>query len=186
MRLLTSLMQTSSQSGMSVPSTSASGRQHLSPVPTKALPLPHAGPSSSRSQPPHVGCLVSQQSSGRRTPTQTNVLPPVPVTQAQAQDQRSSASSSHVALCGGSWIGEYGLPAGSRSGGDGRTASPLPTQIGRRSPAHTKVPNYSMPLSTSVAGLKPVLCPSTTGTHPYGGSGNCSSGSNGLQHPQPS
>lgn len=100
---------------------------------TKAPPLPPVGPSSSLSQPLREDCLASQQSSSRRTPTQTDGPPPIPVSQAQAQDQ-SSALSLHLAPGGGSWKGEYGLPAGPRSGGAGRTTSPLPTQIGRRSP----------------------------------------------------
>ncbi|EJD02304.1 Pkinase-domain-containing protein [Fomitiporia mediterranea MF3/22] len=187
----------------------ASGRQHLPPLPPPPLTKPPLPPSSSaRGQPPRLQAL--QQSSGRRTPTQAEAPPPPhyapppvpgqssqgqtqnqnqnpPTVQTPTQSQNPALLTPSSSTSGGGWKGEYGLPAGPRSGQgvNSRATSPLPG-FGRRSPGgvntHTKAPSYSATTASSnmSAGVKTAPRPNTSGGHPYA---TASSGTTTLQPP---
>ncbi|KAL5511240.1 STE11_2 [Sanghuangporus vaninii] len=197
-----------SSSGSGSGSNLGSGRPHLPPLPPPPrtqMPLPPS--QGSRGQP---GRLLA--GSGRRTPTQAEAPPPphyapppVP-SQAPQQNQQGSAiaqtptqsqnpvllTPSSSASAAGGWKGEYGLPAGPRSGqgvnASSRATSPLPGGLGRRSPGgvntHTKAPSYSAS-STNSASIKTAPRPNTSGGHPYATAGSSSSGgsSSSLQPP---
>ncbi|KAL5532741.1 STE11 [Sanghuangporus sanghuang] len=197
-----------SSSGSGSGGNLGSGRPHLPPLPPPPrtqMPLPPS--QGARGQP---GRLLA--GSGRRTPTQAEAPPPphyapppVP-SQAPQQNQQGPAiaqtptqsqnpallTPSSSASAAGGWKGEYGLPAGPRSGqgvsASSRATSPLPGGLGRRSPGgvntHTKAPSYSAS-STNSASIKTAPRPNTSGGHPYATAGGSSSGgsSSSLQPP---
>lgn len=137
-------------SGVNQHHTSNSGpRLNLPPLPPPPRSQPPLPPSNSSTpsrerQQTRFQALTSQQSTGRRTPTQFEApqyaLPPVPP-QSQSQSQLQTPVTQQSGLytpgaatpgTGNGWKGEYGLPAGPRPGnlGSSRATSPLPGSAG--------------------------------------------------------